>query len=345
MIYGANGYTGELAAERAAKEGLKPVLAGRSPEKIRPLAEKLGLEWRAFPLTPVDEAVKGLAGMTAVLHCAGPFSATSRPMIDACLRAKVHYMDITGEIDVFESVFSRSAEAKAAGIAQMPGVGFDVVPSDCLAATLAKALPGAVSLELAFSGLPKISPGTMKTVVENAPRGGKVRINGKLTEVPTAWKSRDIPLGGRVRSCVTIPWGDVSTAYVSTGIPNIAVYIPMPKPVIAAMRLGRPFMKLLGAAPVQDFLKKQVEMRVKGPTLQDRSTGSVSLWGEVKNATGKTVSATLEVPDGYEFTVTAALASTERIVAGEVPPGAWTPSKASGADFVTRLPGTKLTII
>ncbi len=344
MIYGANGYTGALAAERAVKQGLKPVLAGRSADKIRPLAEKLGLEWRAFALTPVEEAAKSLKGMKAVLHCAGPFSATSRPMVDACIRAGVHYMDITGEIDVFESSFARDADARAAGVVLMSGVGFDVVPSDCLAATLKNALPDATDLELAFSGLPNVSPGTAKTAVENLPNGGKARVDGRLVNVPAAWRSRDITFSGKTQSCVTIPWGDVSTAYVSTGIPNIAVYVPMPRAAIMGMKLGRPFMGLLGAAPVQNFLKGQIEKRVKGPSEQHRATGRVNLWGQAKNAAGKTVTAELEVPEGYDFTVTAALACTVRILAGEVPGGAWTPSKAFGADFVTRLPGTRLTV-
>jgi len=344
MIYGANGYTGALAAERAASEGMKPVLAGRSLEKIRPLADRLGLECRAFSLDSPAEVAKGLDGIRSVLHCAGPFSATSRPMLDGCLKAGAHYLDITGEIDVFEACKARDAEAKAAKIAVMPGVGFDVVPSDCLAASLKNALPSATHLDLAFGGMGSISPGTMKTAVENAPRGGKARVDGQLATVPSAWKTRRINIGGKVQSCVTIPWGDVSTAYTSTGIPNIAVYVPMPSAMIAGLKISRPFEGLLGLAPVQGFLKGQIEKRVKGPDEKTRQTGRVYLWGEVRDAAGRTVTGTLEVPEGYSFTVTAALACLRRIHAGEVPGGYWTPSKAFGGDFVTRLPGTRLKI-
>src|SRR5712691_5153761 len=124
IIYGANGYTGALVAEAARARGLAPVLAGRSADKVRALAEKLGLEWRAFDLERAD-----IAGASLVLHCAGPFSQTSRPMVDACLAASAHYLDVTGEIDVFEAVFARDAEAKARGVVLLPGVGCDVVPS------------------------------------------------------------------------------------------------------------------------------------------------------------------------------------------------------------------------
>src|SRR5690606_5088937 len=92
-------------------------------------------------------------GVDLVLHCAGPFGETSRPMLKACLRAGAHYLDITGEIAVFEAVMARDPEIRRAGVAAIPGVGFDVVPTDGLAALLGQALPGATHLELAFAGL------------------------------------------------------------------------------------------------------------------------------------------------------------------------------------------------
>src|SRR5689334_10790459 len=123
MIYGANGYTGELIAREAKARGLSPVLAGRSADKIARLAGELGFESRVFGTTNVDEIVAGLGGIELVLHCAGPFSATSAPMVEACLRAKAHYLDITGEIAVFESALARGAEAEKVGIVICPGVG------------------------------------------------------------------------------------------------------------------------------------------------------------------------------------------------------------------------------
>ena len=134
MIYGANGYTGRLAARLAKDRHLGPVLAGRHAEPIKQLAHELGCEARVFDLADAASAATHLAGVRAVLHCAGPFSATSRPMLDACLRAGAHYLDITGEIAVFEAIHSRRQEVSDAGIVAIPGVGFDVVPTDCLAA-------------------------------------------------------------------------------------------------------------------------------------------------------------------------------------------------------------------
>ncbi len=100
MIYGASGYTGELIAREAKHRGLKPIFAGRSADKVAALATELDCECRVFGIGNPDEMARWLQGVGLVLHCAGPFSATSAPMITACLKARAHYLDITGEISV-----------------------------------------------------------------------------------------------------------------------------------------------------------------------------------------------------------------------------------------------------
>jgi short subunit dehydrogenase-like uncharacterized protein len=342
MIYGANGYTGELAAREAARRGLSPILAGRNAEAVGRLARELGLQSRAFSLDDPQGTAAELYGVQAVLHCAGPFVHTSAPMVAACLATGAHYLDITGEIPVFEAVLARGEEARRAGVALLPGVGFDVVPSDCLAARLAAALPDATELILAFYAHPgSASRGTLKTMIESLPHAGAVRRNGRIVPVPVAYDAREIDFGGRAgkRWAVTIPWGDVSTAYHSTGIPNIRVYSGAPPAMIRRMKRLAPLLPLAGWAPVKRFAQRWVERRVTGPTPEQRETGRVYLWGEVRNAAGRTATATLETPEAYRFTAVSAVAAAERVLAGKVQPGAWTPSKAFGADFVTELPG------
>src|SRR5581483_8285688 len=155
----------------------------------------------------------GLDGTKLVLHCAGPFSRTSAPMVDACLRRGVHYLDITGEVDVFEACAARSDEARARNVMIMPGVGFDVVPTDCLAAHLKRSLPTATTLTLGFQSLAKLSRGTATTMVEHVADGGLVRKDGVLTNVPAAHKTRTIDFGRGPAKAICIPWGDVSTAW------------------------------------------------------------------------------------------------------------------------------------
>ncbi|WP_234775726.1 saccharopine dehydrogenase family protein, partial [Paraburkholderia tropica] len=236
MIYGANGYTGELIAREAARRGLKPVLAGRRRKSVEELARTLGLEARAFSLDDVAALTGQIKGYSLVLNCAGPFSATAAPMMEACLRAGAHYLDITGEIAVFEHAQSLNVRARDAGVVLCPGVGFDVIPTDCVAAALKTALPDATHLALGFDSRSGFSPGTARTSVEGLAQGGKVRRDGKIVTVPLAYKVRRIDFGDGEKDAMTIPWGDVSTAWHTTGIPDIEVFIPGSLRMIANAR-------------------------------------------------------------------------------------------------------------
>jgi short subunit dehydrogenase-like uncharacterized protein len=339
LIYGANGYTGELVAREAVRRGLRPVLAGRSGESLAALAGELGLAHRVFALDNPAAIDAGLADMTCVLHCAGPFAHTAKAMADACLRRRVHYLDITGEIAVFESLAARDAEARAAGVMLLPGVGFDVVPSDCLAMHLKQRLPGATHLALGFASSGRVSRGTATTMAENLHTSGAIRRNGQITAVPVAWKTRTIDFGRGPVKAFTIPWGDVATAYHSTGIPNIEVYVAAPLGRRIAARLLRYFGWLLGTGPVQRFLKKRIRAGPPGPSALERATGKTYLWGEATDEAGRRVAARLTGPEGYTFTVLTALAVVERVLAGQAPPGYQTPAKVYGADFVLGVAG------
>jgi short subunit dehydrogenase-like uncharacterized protein len=336
LIYGANGYTGQLIARQAKARGETPILAGRSLDKVKPLADELGLPSRAFDLRAPD-----LSGVSLVLHCAGPFSATSKPMVDACLAARAHYLDVTGEAAVFEAVLARGQEAKERGVVLLPGVGFDVVPSDCLAAMLKEKLPSATSLELAFAPLGRISPGTLKTSIEALPKGGLVRRGGKLTKVPSAYLVREVPFADKTRTCMSLPWGDVATAWHSTAIPDITVYIAAKPALIRAAKLSRFTGPLLGLPFVQNVLKSRVDKTVRGPDEAVRAGSSSQLWGRVQSPS-HAISMTMQAPDGYSLTAESAVECALRVLDGKVAAGAWTPSLAFGANFVTTLSGVRL---
>lgn len=352
MIYGANGYTGELVARHAIERGERPVLAGRSAGAVEALAGELGLAARVFPLTDPGSARANLVDVDAVLHCAGPFVHTSRPLVEACLASGTHYLDITGEIQVFEAILARGAEARRAGVALLPGVGFDVVPTDCLAARLAAALPAATHLELAFHGAGGgISHGTLTTMIENLPRAGAVRRDGRIVPVPAAFDAKQIEFSCGRRWAMTIPWGDVSTAFHTTGIPNVRVYTAAPPASIRRLQRLRPLLRVAGLRPVKALLKAWVDRKVTGPDEQARAKGRMYLWGRaaVGEATGEpteptepggeAATATLETPEGYALTALAAVECVRRLLAGDVEPGAWTPARAFGADLVASLPG------
>jgi short subunit dehydrogenase-like uncharacterized protein len=338
LIYGANGYTGDLVARRAVARGLSPILAGRSAA-VSALASEWGLEARLFGLDDPAAIEHGLDGVAVVAHCAGPFSRTSKPMAEACLRTRTHYLDITGEAAVFEALATRDAQARSAGVMLLPGAGFDVVPSDCLAAHLKRRLPAATRLTLAFQSTGGLSRGTTATMIENLHRGGLVRRNGELTPVPPAYRTRLIDFGRGPRKAMTIPWGDVSTAFHSTGIPNIEVYVATTPGRILALRLARPLLGLAAAAPIQSFLLRRVRAGAPGPTAEARERGRCFFWGEVEDHQGRRVAARQQTPEGYALTALSSVAIAERVLGGDAPAGFMTPSKAYGPDFVLGIEG------
>lgn len=336
LLYGANGYTGELIAREAVLRGHRPILAGRNADAIEPLARELACESRVFDLA---DAAKHLDGVSIVLHCAGPFVHTSKPMVDACLAAGAHYLDITGEIDVFEAIFARHDEARRRGVTLIPGIGFDVVPTDCLAAMLAYRLPDANELLLAFHPTgTSLSRGTTKTMLEGLGRGGAVRRDAKIEKVGMLHDVREIRFKSRPRMAMSIPWGDVSTAFHSTGIPNITVYTSASPRAIRRVRLMRPILPILALAPIKRTLQKIADRR-SGPTAAMRSSGRMELWGEVRNRAGQSVTMTMSTPEGYAFTTLSSLAAIERLSAAELRPGAFTPSRFFGEDFVRAISG------
>ena len=339
LIYGSTGYTGRLIAARALQRGLRPILAGRSDDAVRRQAMELGLLHRAFPLDDPGVMDRALAGVAAVLHCAGPFSRTAESMVGGCLRAGAHYLDITGEIEVFESLARRSDDAKSAGVMLLPGVGFDVVPSDCLAAHLKRRLPTATRLTLAFEARGGMSRGTATTMIEHLDRGGVIRRGGRLTRVPAAWRTKTIDFGAGPRVAVTIPWGDVATAYYSTGIGDIEVYAAVPAASRRLMRATRYLGWLLGVGPVRRSLQRALRHAPPGPSAEARARSVSRLWGEVGDPEGRRAASRLVGPEGYTLTALAAVSALEKVLAGRAPVGFQTPSLAFGPDFVLEIEG------
>ncbi|WP_020178544.1 saccharopine dehydrogenase NADP-binding domain-containing protein [Methylopila sp. M107] len=337
LIYGATGYTGTLCAEHAAAVGLSPILAGRDAAKARALGERLGLDWRAFPLDEPTRLANGLAGVSAVLHVAGPFSATSRPMADACLNAGVHYVDVTGEIEVFEALAARDVEAKARAVALLPGAGFDVAPSDCLAAHVVRRLPSATRLRLSiggFGGLSGASRGTAKTMLEAAGHGCRARRGGRIVTLDAAPRGV-VDFGAGPRPTVGVSWGDVSTAFRSTGVPDIDVAFeatPAMRKAATAPKLAR---RLLGAGLTQRLLKRLIETRLPpGPTAEQRAAGGTVIVAEVWDDAGGSAASRLTTPDAYALTALTAVETARRAAAGEIAPGCQTPATAFGPDFI-----------
>ena len=340
MIYGATGYTGKLVARTAKALGMNPILAARNEARLKSVAGQHGFDYRAFDLTDTPTLTEALAEVDAVLHIAGPFSATSKPMLDACMRTGTHYLDITGEIDVFEACAARDEEAREAGIMVMPGVGFDVVPSDCLAAHMKARMPDAVDLVLSISGLGAMSRGTAKTGVESIGQGMRVRRDGRIVALKVPPRA-ELDFGEGPRPTIAVGWGDVATAFYSTGISNITVYFEASPQLEQMATLGGFKRWFASLGFMQRRLKAQVDQMPEGPTDAERREGRAVLMGEATNATGDRVVSRLITPEGYTLTAMTSLEIVRRTLAGDMQPGFKTPSLAFGADFITEFDGCR----
>jgi len=340
LIYGATGYTGKLAAGHARERGLSPVLAGRDEGRLAKVAELLGLERRVFGLDDPDRVREGIRGVAAVLHVAGPFSATSRPMADACIAAGIHYVDVTGEIEVFEALAARHDEAGSAGVMLLPGAGFDVVPSDCLAAHVAARLPGARRLRISIGGDLGVSRGTAKTMVEGAAHGTRVRRGGRIVELVRPPRA-SADFGAGPRETIGVGWGDVATAWRTTGIPDIEVHFEATPRLARAAAMPRLVRRLLAVGAVRRFVQRRIDRRLPpGPTPERRARSRVVLVAEAWDDRGARVASRLETPEAYTLTAATAIEIVRRAASGAVRPGFRTPASACGADFVLSFPGT-----
>ncbi len=328
-----------MIARAAVAAGVPLLLAGREESRVREQAHELGCDYAIATLEDHAALVATFARASAVLNCAGPIASTVTAVSSACLAAKVHYLDLAGEFRVFDQLNGRDRSAREAGVALVPGVGYDVVPTDCLALHVARRLPTATFLDIAVQGVAGVSHGTALTMLEAAGRGGSVRREGTLRSVPLAWQTRRIDVGSGPVPAIAMPLAGVSSAYYTTGIPNITTYatgsavqrlllraFPAVRP-LAASRWGRSLAtRLIGLAPA-------------GPSDAARARGVAYAWAQATDSRGHTATACLRSPEPYTLTIPIALEAVLRAARGEVPPGFSTPALAFGADFVLQFPG------
>ncbi len=343
LIYGANGYTGRITARLAKGAGYKPVLAGRNAAMVKAIADAHSMDWRHFDLKNPDTIDRNLVDIDVVLHMAGPFSATMPPMVAACLRTRTHYIDITGEIDVIETLSSQFAEASVAGIMMLPGAGFDVVPSDCLLAHMKRRLPSARSLTLAIDGLSKPSRGTAKTAVESLGLGTRVRRNNRIVTLESMPR-RDFDFGdGEPVDCMGVSWGDVSSAYHSTAVPDIQVFFRVSPMMEQVAKMGPIANWMVRQSLVQRYLKGQVDKQIEGPSKEERAEGRVRLLGIAEDGEGGRAVSLLTTPEAYTLTARVALDIAVRVADAEGLTGFYTPTRLLGPDYILDFDGVERT--
>jgi short subunit dehydrogenase-like uncharacterized protein len=346
LLYGANGYTGELIARYAAQYNLNPILAARREEALKPLANQLNLAYKVIDLGDTKNLHAALQEVKAVVHAAGPFQFTAKQMVDACLQTGAHYLDINGDIAVFEMLKRYDEAAKKAGIMIMPGAGFDVVPTDCIALMLKKLLPDAVSLKLAFATLGGgLSHGTAITMATKLGEGGAIRKDGKIIRAPLGQKGMWVDFGKKKLFVMTIPWGDIATAYFTTGIPNIETYTGVSPKTYRLLKLQPLFNWMLRTSFMRNFVKKKINQRPAGPDDEMRKKAVSLVWGQVCNATGEKATARLIGPEGYTLTTHSTLLITQKVLQRILKTGYQTPAKVYGEDLVLEIPGVEREVV
>jgi short subunit dehydrogenase-like uncharacterized protein len=352
LLYGANGYTGRLIARYAAQYNLKPILAGRKKELIEPLANALQLPFVIIDLDDQASLQTALKEVKAVVHAAGPFQYTAKQMVDACLITGTHYLDINGDIAVFEMIKQYDAAAGKAGIMLLPGAGFDVVPTDCLALQVKNLLPDAIALKLAFASLGGgLSHGTAITMATRLGEGGAARKGGKIVRTPLGKNGMWVDFSTGAKSglkklfVMSIPWGDISTAYFTTGIADIEVYTGISKKVYNILKWQSLFNWLLRTGWMRNFIKGKINKRPAGPSDEQRSKAIGLVWAEAVNAKGKTAIVRLIGPEGYTLTTHSALIIVQKILSGNFKTGYQTPATAYGENLVMEIPGVEREVI
>lgn len=342
VVYGSYGYTGKLIVQQCKQNNLSVLLAGRNTESLEQQSKATGYPFLTMDSQDSAGLKKMLEPAALVIHCGGPFRYTAQVMAEACLDTQTHYTDITGEYQVFEAMAALDNGAKNQGIMIMPGTGFDVVPSDCLAKHLVSRLPSATHLQLAFTmSKGGLSRGTAKSMTEGLGEGGRIRKDGILTYCALGSKVLEIDFGSFKTKTLCIPWGDIATAWRSTGIPNIEVYTGATDSMIANARRSNYINWLLRVRWIKNFLLKQIDKKPAGPSDEKRESGQSFLWGKVRDAAGEERVTLLQTVNGYSLTARTSVLIAKKILAGNFKAGYQTPSMAYGADLIMEIDETK----
>ena len=338
LVYGAYGFTGRLVLEHLARRGIRCILGGRDARRLERLSAEMRAPFRVFGLEDAAAADRGLREVDVALNAAGPFVNTAEPFLRACLRNRVHYLDVSGELGALAQAAAMGDAARREGVMLLPGVGFDVVPSDCLALHLAKRLPQATELTLSVSGSNLMSRGSARTFAEHAGIPVFVRKGGKLEPLFLRTQLRFVDFGFDVRPAIAVSWGDLVTAFHSTGIPNIEVYFEATAARSWAIGYNQWFGWTLGSSGARAWLRGWLDSLPDGPAPEQRAADGAVIVAEARTR-GRKVRARLRTPEAYTFTGAAGAAVIEAVLGGAAAAGFQTPASLLGADFVLSLPG------
>ncbi len=337
LLYGATGYTGRMLATRMKAAGVDVILAGRDAAKLHPLADRLGLPFRVFALGDSVGMDAALGDVGVVLHAAGPFLDTGAPMLAACLRTGVHYLDLAGEWPVFAGAMALEEAALSANVMIMPGVGLSIVATDCLMAMAARAAPGAVKIRLGVSSPQVISRGTIETAARLLGPEVLIRRQGEIASIPAGHLSHAFDFGDGLREATVFSWPDVITGEFTTGVPDIEIYTATEWPERLSYRNSSLAMRWTGVEPWRAMIEGAAALWPAGPSAEAKGRAGFTMVAEATDAWRRQTRIRMRTIDGYTFSAITAQAIAERVIGGEWTPGFQTPARVYGADFVLGL--------
>jgi saccharopine dehydrogenase (NAD+, L-lysine-forming) len=340
LIYGATGYTGRLIADRLRNSRCHSVVAGRTSHRVQALAAEFGVAGRVIAIDEPNALDQALDDIDVLINAASPFSLTAPALIESCLRTRTHYLDITGELPVFQAAFGYDEAARKRGIMIMPGAALGVVASDCLAMHVAALVPNAKYLRIALLRPNSFSRGTFRSALGIANSRVSIRRNGRLMSVPVGRLQRTFDFGEGEKESVAVSWADVFTAYYSTGIRNIETYFEAGYTARALYQLGAGIADTMQLAPARTLIDAVASVLPEGPHAARRRAEQCVIVSEAEDSWRRRRCVRLTTPDGYSFTSEAATAIAQRILQGDFASGFQTPAKVYGADLVLGFKGT-----
>lgn len=342
LVYGATGLSGSLTVEALLSRGIRPVLGGRDRASLRSLSERFGLRYSCFSLNSAQEIAGGIRGFALVCNSAGPFIDTALPLAQACIAKGIHYLDLCGEALPIERLAHHGADARRANCMVMPGIGFDVVPSDCVILRLARKLPSATRVALGVSLPSRVTLGSHRSFLGYARERVFVRRHGSLVPVAIGTLERAFDYGAGPRRSCAIAWGDTSTAYYTTGIPNVTTFLETTALLRTAFYNIAPF-QMMNASPVLRALwDSGAELALSGPSSADRMSARATLVAELEDDEGNCVSARITTPEPYAFTATTASQILDLVQRGDFEPGFQTPARVYGPELLSSFSGIEL---
>ncbi len=340
LLYGATGYTGREIA--AALTDVDLVLAGRDEARVRAVAEPLGLAWRAFGLSDDHRLVEALADVDLVLHAAGPFDSTLRPMLEACIRAGAHYFDLSGEWPGFAEAMTSDAAARAADVMVMPGVGLSIVATDCLLAMTKARWPDTERIRLGISRVIVMTRGSFASAARLLSPEVLIRRDGRLVTTPAGKLTHAFDFGDGLRETSAMSWADVVTGEFTTGVRNIEAYTELDWAQRASYAASGLAMRVTGAAAWRSLGDALSDGWPAGPSDDERRDAPYVMVAEALDPWRRVRRLRMRTLDGYTVSVLTSAAAIRRVLAGDWSRGFQTPARIFGPEFILDVGGAVL---